>query len=134
MFPTLVAAVCLSALIIVGGGCSKTHESIADDEISKMKDFQNALKDVKDEASAKAAAEKIKAIAADLKKLKEEDDKLPKATDDEKKKIEEKIKKASDENEKEMQAVMAKIGSDPKLAAPIMQAIMEAGATMPTSK
>jgi hypothetical protein len=122
MFPALVAAaVCLLAL----GGCSKTHESIADDAISKMKEMQNALKDVKDEASAKSAAAKIKTIAADLKKLKEEDDKLPKPTAEEKKKLDEKMKKASEDNQKELEQALTRILSDPKLAQPISEAMKD---------
>jgi gas vesicle protein len=121
-FPALLAAL---ALMLLAGGCGKTHESIADDAISKMKEMQTALKDVKDESSAKSAAEKIKSIAADLKKLKEADDKLPKITADEKKKIDEKMKKASEENQKETEQAMTRIMADPKMAQPIMEAMQE---------
>ena len=72
-------------------GCSDpTPESVADEMTAKMNEVSTTLKGVTDESSAKAANDKLKSIAADMKKLKAQMDKLPKPTAEQEKKMEEK--------------------------------------------
>ena len=126
-----MVALCTLALVL--SGCGKSHESIAKEVMVKFQDLDDVMKGITDEASAKAAPDKVKAIAADMKKLKEEDDSLGKLTKEEDEKIrnahEAEMKTIQADMEKQMQRIM----QDPKLAPSMMDVakqMMDLGQTM----
>ena len=104
------------------GGCGKpTAESVSSDMTARMNEVVDVLKTVKDESSAKSAAEKIKTIAEAAKKIEEQAKALP---DAEKKLLEEKKTKQMETIgtalSKEMQRIMI---VDPKLMAIVSDAM-----------
>jgi hypothetical protein len=114
------------ALAMVIGGCGKSHESIRKDAMGKMKDMVDVLKTVKDDASAKAAATKLKEITADIKKLKEQDDALGKLSKEEEQKLDKQMEPEMKPIQDQMTAEMKRIAQlNPALMMPLMDAMKD---------
>jgi hypothetical protein len=115
------------ALCVVLAGCdSKDPDAIAGKTVDKLEEMVNVLKGIKDEASSKAAAQKIKSIVQDLRELKKEGDaagKISQAKEQQMKaKYQDRIQKAATD----MRSEGMRIGMNPKLATPeLMEAMRE---------
>ena len=72
-------------------GCADSHESLAEETFDLFEEIAETLESVKDEASAKAAAKKIKGLSADLKEVSERVKKLDKLSGEEEEKLKEKL-------------------------------------------
>jgi hypothetical protein len=119
----IVAA--LSVCVVLAGCDRKNPDSIMGKTVDKMEEMVTVMKGVQDEASSKAAAPKIKAIARDLKELKKEADAHGRITASEEKRLKEKyndrIQKASMDGAKEGM----RIGMNPKLMTPELTEAMQ---------
>jgi hypothetical protein len=127
---SVMAALAVCMLLV---GCKRTHEDVAKDMISCMKDLTAALKDVKDEASAKAAVPKITAIRDRMLKIDEETKKMGEPPAAEKEQLTKKYESQMDEVGKAFFAEMTRVASDPKLA-PAMKALEDATKAMGNKK
>jgi len=113
----LTVFVVAALVCMVVGGCKRDHEAVMKDSLACMNELVDALKNVKDEASAKAAASKIEAIAERMKKLKEEADKMPKPSTSEDQQLKEKYEKEMKQVQASLMSEAMRIGMNPKLAA-----------------
>ena len=108
----LIAAVVSLAFLQVG--CKSKHEQVMDDQLDLMEEMVDVLKDVKDEASAKAAVPKLE----DLKKRGEEIQKRAKEigdpSEEEEKALKEKYEERMDKIMKDMFAEMTRVMADEK--------------------
>jgi len=111
------------AIALLLAGCKSDEEKAISSMIDKMNEQVAVLKTIKDPASAKAAAPKLQAIAADMKKLSDSADKL-KPTPEEQKKLEEKYKKEMTATAEALMKEMGRIMKDPKLNTPELQAAL----------
>src|SRR5437879_5822024 len=103
------------AFMMAFTGCGKSPaEQAMSDTLDKMKEEVAVLKTVTDEASAKAAAPKLKAIHEELAKSAKNTATPP--SPDEAAKLVEKYGKDLAEVTQQMTAEMTRIGSNPKLA------------------
>jgi hypothetical protein len=84
--------------------------------IDKMREMVGILKGVQDEASAKAANPKLKALRKELDELKVKSDKLGPASEETQKRVNDKHEKEAQELTSQMMAEMMRIGMDRKLA------------------
>jgi hypothetical protein len=124
MLSRTLTVACLTIVFVASGCDSKpTHESMAKDMIGKLKEGVEILKDVKDEASAKAAKPKLEALKKEIDAMEIEAEKLPKASAEEEKRLEEKYKPELDKVRTEFTTEIIRIGSDPKLIAELGSAI-----------
>ena len=71
-FSILVLLNLTMALTFLGGCGKPTPESLAKDVVGKMNDLTGILKGVTDEASAKIAAPKLKAVGEEMQKIQEQ--------------------------------------------------------------
>jgi hypothetical protein len=126
-------ALMVSALLLCGGCNKPTHDSLMQDAIAKMKELNTVLAGITDEASANAAKPKLQAIDADMKKIKDQDDKLPKMTADEKKALETKYAKDMEAVSGDLFGNLMRIGMDPKLG-PILKDAMPRPPSMGVGK
>jgi hypothetical protein len=117
-------AVLVFSLVFVAG-CKDDHETVGKKMIDKMTDLTAALKDVKDEASSKAAAPKVKSIATDIQELQKKADALPKLSADEQKKLEDKYAKPMGEAMQGFMGEAMRIGFNPKLMTPELKAALD---------
>jgi hypothetical protein len=103
------------SLAFLQAGCKNKYEKVMDDQISLMEEMVDVLKDVKDEASAKAAVPKLE----DLKKRGEEIEKraeeVGEPPEDEQKALKEKYEEQMEEVMKEMFAQMSRLMADEKI-------------------
>jgi hypothetical protein len=116
-------ALIVSALVFCGGCSKPTHESVLKDGIAKMKELNTVLASITDESSASAAKPKLQAINADMKKIKEQNDKLPKMTADEEKALKAKYEKDIGSVTADLMSNAMRIGLNPTLA-PILKDAM----------
>jgi cytochrome c556 len=132
--PVLPSLFCALALVFLNGCGKPSHESVMKDMISKMNELGTVLKGVTDEASAKAAGAKIKTISEDMKKIKAEADALPTPTAEEDKKLKEAHEKELTDAMGTMSTEMMRIMMDPKLSAPMTDAMKELRTSMMEGK
>lgn len=118
-YSILIAA---SALLILSG-CEKDHEKVMRDTTAKWKEAAAILATVKDEASAKAAAPKLREVADDLKTLQQTANHLGEATAKQKTDLNEKYGTDFLQAGKALQAEITRIKADAKLSAPLDQAL-----------
>src|SRR4051794_25669317 len=85
------------SLALFAAGCKDDHEALAKKAVGKLNDLASTLATVKDQASSKAAAPKVKSIIDDVVELKKKEEALPKLSADEKKKLDEAHKKDGEE-------------------------------------
>jgi hypothetical protein len=98
-------------------GCKSKHEAAISDRLSYVKKLTAVLQGVKDEASAKAAVPKIEAIAKDMKALMEDMEKMGEPSKEEMEKLTKKYKSDAEKAGLDLMKEMARISTDPKLAA-----------------
>jgi hypothetical protein len=115
--PLMMTAAVLSLALILTG-CKDDHDSLMKKTVDKMNELASTLESVNDEASSKAAAPKIKAIAADLQELKKKADALPKPSAEEEKRLKDKYKKSLSEAGQKVFGQMGKFMTNPKLSTP----------------
>ena len=114
------------AMAFVLGGCGKpTHESLAKDMMTKMQQFADILKGVKDESSAKAGAAKIQTLAGEVQKLKKQADEIGKPTKEVEAAMEKKHSAEMTRIQGEIGKEMMRISTNPKLLEPIQKAMAE---------
>jgi hypothetical protein len=118
-----IAAVLVFALVLTG--CKDDHDAIAKKGVAKMQELADTMKTVKDEASSKAAATKVKSITADLQELKKKEEALPKITAEQKKKLEDTYTKPMETAIGEMMKESMRIAMNPTLMTPELKAAME---------
>jgi hypothetical protein len=93
-----VAAMAVGFVLVLNGcGGAPTHDSVARDSINAMKDFTTALGEIKDEASAKTTAPKLKKIAERMKTIEAQQKALPKMSEAEEKALKAKYEKEATE-------------------------------------
>jgi len=114
---TLSFAAMLAVLLYVGGCGGDSHESLASEQMSTMKEFIATMDTVKDADSAKAAKSKLKSILENMKEINQREAKLPAPTEAEIKAMDTKYGKQMEEMSQKMQAAMFKVIADPKIAA-----------------
>jgi hypothetical protein len=64
------------AVVLCAGGCGDSHEAVMRDMLNAQKELCAILEEVKDDASAKAAVPRVKAIADRLQALQKRSDAL----------------------------------------------------------
>jgi hypothetical protein len=112
----ILSTMLVCAFMVAFTGCGKSAaESAMSDALDKMKEQVSILKGVTDEASAKAAAPKLKAIKDDMAKLSTKTVTAPSA--DEQAKLMEKYGKEMSEVTAQLTAEMTRIMTNPKLQA-----------------
>jgi hypothetical protein len=104
-------------------GCGDSRDSVIKDSISDMKKLVDVLKGIKDEASAKSAADRIKAITENMKAIKARADKLGKPSPEEDKALQAKYETEMKSITTDMGREMLRITMDPALREPMMQAM-----------
>lgn len=114
MKKTLALAAFGAALLCFGCG-GDTPESVADDSIDLFTEMTDIMTTITDEATAKEAAPKIEALAAEFKVLMEKGEALGEPSEDVKKKLEEKMSAAMDKFLKEMMRVFQIEGAKEQL-------------------
>jgi hypothetical protein len=112
------------ALALTLGGCADTPDSVSKKMIAKMQEMVGILKTVKDEPSAKAAVPKIKAVSAELKTIQKKMEAM-KPTEAEQKRLAEAHMKPMMETMAQLMAEVMRIGTDPKLQTPEIQAALK---------
>ena len=113
---------CLLALtsalmFLVCSGCGDSHESLAGEGQSTMKDMVSVLDGVKDEASAIAAKPRLKSLMDRLNDINLRQSKLPAPTEAEIKAMEAKYGKQMEEFQQKFMGHMMRIAFDPKIMA-----------------
>jgi hypothetical protein len=102
---------------LICAGCGDSHESLAADGVSTMKEMVAVLDTVKDSDSAKAAKPKLKSLSEKLNNINERQAKLPAPTEADIKAIESKHGKEMEELQQKMTSAMLRIAFDPKIQA-----------------
>lgn len=82
---TLASVMLLAACL---SGCGDTHESLAQEQVSAMKDMVATLEGVKDVDSARAAKPRLKALSERMNKINEKMSKLKMPTEAQRKAME----------------------------------------------
>ena len=109
---------CVLALLLCPGcGGGDTHESLAVESQSVMKQMVDVLDTVKDEPSAKSAKPKLKELAEKMNDVNARQAKLPAPTQAEIDAMDKKIGKDMEEIGLKFQAHAMRITFDPKLSA-----------------
>lgn len=125
---TFAAALVMAMLLTGCGGDS--HEKVMGDMVGQMKEFAGTLETIKDEASAKAASDKLNKIAASMKDLKARADKLGKPSADVEKALKEKYEKDMTEVMGKFMGSAMRIGMNPELGKHVEKAMEEVGKSM----
>lgn len=106
-------ALLLGTSLLVFSGCgADTHEKIANDMISEMKNLVAVLENLKSPEDVEAAKPKIKKIAERLKAIKKRADKIGDPSEEVQKKLEEKFKKEMAEMGPKLMAAMLTMPED----------------------
>ncbi len=114
------------AVVLLFGGCGKpTHESVMRQLFQRTREITGVLRDVKDEASAKAAAPKLKTLAAAMQTLKNQF----KAMGPPSKESEAHLGAVLGEDSKSVMEDLTKellrVSTDPKLQVPLKEAMAD---------
>jgi hypothetical protein len=120
----MVRALSLAAVLslaLIATGCKDDYDSVMKKTIDKMNELNTALASVKDAASSKAAAPKVKSITEDLQELKKKADAMPKPSADQEKKLKETHEKQLNETMGKLMGEMMRIGMNPSLMTPELQ-------------
>ena len=107
----------LALVLIPGCGGGDTHESLAVEAQSAMKQMVAVLDTVKDEASAKSAKPQLKTLVEKLNDINARQAKLPDPTEAEITATDKRIGKEMEEIGLKFQAHALRINFDPKLSA-----------------
>jgi len=109
------------SLALVVAGCKSEHEKAMSNMIDKVKEITAVMKGITDQASAKAAAPKLKTLGEELKALGEQAQKMKQPSPEEEKKLKEKY-------EKDLMAAMTDLQKETMRVMPFAAA--EIGAAM----
>jgi cytochrome c556 len=124
----LICVLVLSAVVLSGCDSKPTHESVMKDMVGKMKELVAVLEGVKDEASAESAKPKLQALSKEMKELEVTASKLPKASDEEEKRLREKYQPELEAIQPKLGAQMIRIATDPKLGSVLKDAMGDGSA------
>ncbi len=103
-------------LFVTCSGCGgDTHESLAADTMSTMKEITTILHGVTDEASAKNAKSQIKSLMDKLKDINEKESKLKAPTEAELKELDTKYGKEMEDVARKFQAEIMRVAFMPKV-------------------
>ncbi len=118
----------LAALLLILNlvGCKNDADKQMSDVTEKQKDMVNVLRSVKDKDSAKAANDKLKAIAKDMADILEQSKKTN-PSQAEQKRIVEKYKPAQEQAQKDMQAEMLRVMQIPGAMQEMTEGFREIG-------
>ena len=112
-----LAAVMLMLIVVNCAGCGgDTHESLAGESVSTMRELVSVLDGVKDEDTAKSAKSKVKSLMEKLNDINLRESKLKPPSQDEIKAMD-KYGKEMEEVSRKFQGHMFRIMSDPKISA-----------------
>ncbi|HVT89333.1 MAG TPA: hypothetical protein VHD56_10805 [Tepidisphaeraceae bacterium] len=109
-------------MLMVCTGCGDSHEKLAAESISTMKELIATLDNVKDEASANSAKSTLKSLMDKMNSINLRQSKLPAPSEAEIKAMEAKYGKEMEELARKLQANMMRVTFDSKIA-PILQSI-----------
>ena len=130
---TIAAPICI-ALSLILAGCGDNHQKVSEDLMGAMDKVADILGEVKDKASADAAAKKIEAMEDEFsgiaKRMKELGEPAKELADELEKKYAPKMKAAQEKMGKAIQGLM----SNPEAAKAIGDAMMRIGEHMETLK
>lgn len=120
---------CTLMLLMLCTGCGDSHESLAAESVSAMKELIAAMDTVKDEASATSAKPRLKSIMERLNDINARQAKLPMMTEPQMKAIEAAHGKEMEELQEKMVGHMMRIMLDPKIAAVLqdLDSVMKKG-------
>ena len=119
----------LAAALLTLAGCGDTHESLMKESLDNMNKVNTVLDGVKDEASAKAAAPKLEALAAKMNDIQQRMNKIGTPTPEQAKALETKYEKEIETVAQKMMANTMRIAFQPAL----MQHLQPALSKMPDS-
>lgn len=107
---TFTTALCAALLVLVTG-CGDTPESLTGDMLDEMEKMVAVLKTIKDEASAKGAEPKLRAIVDKLKSLQERAKKMKQPEGEQLKALEKKFEERSNKIMGEFMSEIMRVGS-----------------------
>jgi hypothetical protein len=111
----LTFAVASLSLICTGCGGGDSHESLAGESLTTMKDLVATFETVKDEETAKAAKPKLKSLSDKMNALNERQAKLPAMTEADVNAIDKKYGKEMEEVQLKLASNVMRLGFDPKI-------------------
>jgi hypothetical protein len=111
--------------VLALAGCKSDHEKLMAKTTAKMQDAVGVLKSVTDEPTAKSAASKLQGIAADLKRLQQDMNRLGEADRDVKKHLADKLGKEFLDASRTLAAEIDRIRGLPPANAALEQALRE---------
>jgi len=114
----------LTLSLMFATGCKSEGEKYADDLLAKMKEFADALSSVKDPASSRTAATKIKSISDDLQKLAAKAPSI-KGTQAEGERLKKRMETEIQPIQQTVMREAMRIGSNPSLQTPELMAAMQ---------
>lgn len=115
----------LVLLLVAVAGCKGDHEKLMAKTTEKMKDAVGILKSVTDEPTAKAAAPKLMDVAADLKRLQQDMNRLGEADQAVKKELAEKHGREFIDTSRTLASEIDRIRGIPAANAALEQALRE---------
>jgi hypothetical protein len=116
------------ALLLCCGGCGggHTHQSLAGEAITTMKEMVATLDGVKDQASARSAKPKLKSLMEKLNNINDRQSKLAAPSEQEVKSIETRYGKEMQDLQMKMAGHMMRIAFDPAIANELRDLDMQA--------
>ena len=104
-------------LLVVCPGCGDSHEKLAAENLSVMKEMNSILDGVKDEATATSAKSKLKSLAEKMNDINLRESKLTAPTEAEMNTLQTKYGKEMEDVARKFQSNMMRIMFDPKINA-----------------
>ncbi|HSI31947.1 MAG: hypothetical protein ACAI43_06155 [Phycisphaerae bacterium] len=117
--------IALASLLLAVAGCKSDHEKLMTQTTARMKAAVDILKSVTDEPTAKAAAPKLQGVAADLKRLQQDMNRLGEADQAVKKELAEKHGREFIETSRALASEIDRIRGIPAAHAALEQALRE---------
>jgi hypothetical protein len=112
-----VLALASVVMMMVCAGCGDSHESLAAEQVSVMKDMISTFEGIKDGPTAKSAKPTLKSLFEKMNSINERQAKLEMPTEAQGKVIIEKYGKQMEELQQKMMGSMMRIGFDPAIRA-----------------
>ena len=126
----LVPCLVLLALGAVLGGCGDSHEDAAKQSVDLMEELAVILEGIRDEPTAKAAAQKVDAWIEGRQKLQARLKAMGALTPEEEKAIEDRLRERKDALSRRIRAQLARLTMDPTLRAHIGELMSRLPAAM----
>ena len=114
-------------LLLSLSGCNDSHEAVAGDSVSTMKEMTSILEGVKDQASAQSAKPKLKALMEKMESISQRQAKLAAPTEAEIKAMDAKYGKEMEEVARKWQAQVMRVMFDPKIGPELQDIDMKKG-------